>query len=78
MLGVFTRMIHQSERRSMLSWLGELISVGFWGGLSGWMIAYYTNLDTPMVAALSAMLGHMGHRGLIFFVRRLISGQIGM
>lgn len=77
-LGVFTKMLRSGRERSAMSWIAEMISVGFWGGLSGWIIAYYTNLDTPMVAAISAMLGNLGHAGLIYFLRKTIMSQVGL
>lgn len=77
MLGVFTRMLMHGEKRSFMAWLAELISVGFWGGLAGWIIAFYTAWDTPLVAGISAMLGHVGHNSLIFFLQRFLLNQIG-
>lgn len=77
MLGVLTKMIMHGDKRSPMAWLGELLSVGFWGGLSGWIIAYYTTWDTPLIAGISAMLGHLGHAGLIYFFQRFIMNQIG-
>ena len=76
-LGVLTRIATSGARGSPMKWLLEALSVGFWGGLAGWIIAYYTTLETPVIAGVSAVFGHMGHNSIVYFVDKFIGTQIG-
>lgn len=65
MLAELMRSLHGGEpaKKGWLVTIFEAISVAFWGGLAGWLLAYYTQMDAPLLAAVAALSGHYGHRG---------------
>ena len=78
MLGEILRSMHAGESKPWVVWVGEVFSVGFWGGLTGWLLAYYTNLDAPALASISAVIGHFGHRGVLTVTMQLVKRFTGL